>query len=153
MIFLFQNSTTVVLEQLGYTLGKVIGEGTYSKVCAATINLEDTDEKVACKIINKKYAGTDFIKKFLPRELKLSSFQFPFFSHIENKKKINEQINFLSFRVLKIVSHPNIVTIYDILELNDVIYIFMDYCRNGDLLEYIRNNGPLAEDKAKNYFR
>lgn len=29
----------------------------------------------------------------------------------------------------------------------------MDYCRNGDLLEYIKNHGPLCEDKAKRYFR
>lgn len=69
----FQNSaSTILLEKLGYTLGKVIGEGTYSKVCVATAYIEDSEEKVACKIIHKKYAGSDFIKKFLPRELKLS---------------------------------------------------------------------------------
>lgn len=54
---------------------------------------------------------------------------------------------------MRIISHPNIVTIYDILELNDVIYMFMDYCRNGDLLEYIRNNGPLSEERTKSYFK
>lgn len=31
--------------------------------------------------------------------------------------------------------------------------MLMDYCRNGDLLEYIRCNGPMPEDEAKCYFR
>lgn len=57
------------------------------------------------------------------------------------------------YRIVRIISHPNIITVYDVLELNDVIYMFMDYCRNGDLLEYIRNNGPLSEDRAKCYFK
>lgn len=56
-----------ILKSLGYTLGKMIGQGTYSKV---TLMTDDTSgEKLACKIINKKYAGADFIKRFLPREL------------------------------------------------------------------------------------
>lgn len=129
--------------KLGYTLGKVIGEGTYSKVCSATIFSDDAEEKVACKIIHKRYAGGDFIKKFLPREL-----QFSCTNH--SKKTINN--NNVFFRIIRTINHPNIVTIYDILELSDIIYIFMDYCRNGDLLEYIRNNGPLTEDRSRNYF-
>lgn len=67
----FQGTTSaIVLAKLGYTLGKVIGEGTYSKVVGATLRTAKGDEKVACKIIQKKFAGADFIKKFLPRELK-----------------------------------------------------------------------------------
>lgn len=54
---------------MGYKLGKTIGEGTYSKVCTAVSISRGIPEKVACKIIRKKYAGSDFIKKFLPREL------------------------------------------------------------------------------------
>lgn len=55
---------------MGYFIGKSIGEGTYSKVCVATAQTSHCPDKVACKIINKKCAGSDFIKKFLPRELK-----------------------------------------------------------------------------------
>lgn len=29
----------------------------------------------------------------------------------------------------------------------------MEYCDNGDLLEYLRDNGPLEEEQAKHYFR
>lgn len=55
---------------MGYSVEKLIGEGTYSKVCLATMSSRLGCEKVACKVINRKYAGQDFIKRFLPRELK-----------------------------------------------------------------------------------
>ncbi|KAK9744882.1 Protein kinase domain [Popillia japonica] len=123
--FSAESNDSEILQKMGYTIEKSIGEGTYSKVCLATMSLRFGNEKVACKIINKKCAGQDFIKKFLPRELK----------------------------IIRYTTHPNIITVHDIIEINSTIYIFMDYCRNGDLLEYIKNHGPLCEDKAKRYFR
>lgn len=116
-----EKSSQSFLKSIGYTLGKTIGQGTYSKVCIATRK----NLKVACKIINRKNAGTTFNKKFLPREL----------------------------RILAEIKHPNIVTIHDILDVNNIVYIFMDFCRNGDLLDHIKNNGPLNEGSSKNYFR
>lgn len=39
------------------------------------------------------------------------------------------------------------------METQQVIYMFMDYCCNGDLLEYIKEYGCFPEEKAKHYFR
>lgn len=55
---------------MGYIFGKKIGEGTYSKVRIALYLKDGIQTTLACKIINKQSAGSDFIKKFLPRELK-----------------------------------------------------------------------------------
>ncbi|XP_050305408.1 testis-specific serine/threonine-protein kinase 3-like [Anthonomus grandis grandis] len=110
------------LSTIGYRLGKTIGRGTYSKVCIA---LNEKGEKFACKIIKKKYAGSDFINKFLPREIK----------------------------IISTIKHPNIVQVYKILESDDVVYILMDYCKHGDLLEYIKAYGFFPEEKSKFYFR
>lgn len=114
-----------ILRNMGYTLGKTIGEGTYSKVCVANLFTEEINAKVACKIIHKKMAGSEFIKKFLPREL----------------------------RIIKNLQHPNIVRVFNIIDLHDAIYIIMDYCRNGDLLEFIRESGPLDEELSRIFFR
>lgn len=51
------------------------------------------------------------------------------------------------------VKHPNIITVYKILEINSVIYMIMDYCKYGDLLEYIKCKGPFNEEHAKVVFR
>ncbi|XP_044754545.1 testis-specific serine/threonine-protein kinase 3-like [Coccinella septempunctata] len=116
-----EKSSQKYLKTIGFTLGKTIGKGTYSKVCLAT----NENQKLACKIINRRNAGQEFIEKFLPRELK----------------------------ILRSIKHPHIVTIYHILDINNIVHIFMDFCKNGDLLEYIKNYGPLSETKAKMFFR
>ncbi|XP_030745163.1 testis-specific serine/threonine-protein kinase 3-like [Sitophilus oryzae] len=89
------------------------------------IAVNDKGRKYACKIIKKKMAGEDFIEKFLPRELE----------------------------IISDLKHPNIIQVYKILESNDVIYMLMDYCQLGDLLEYIRDYGAFSEEKSKFYFK
>ncbi|ENN78294.1 testis-specific serine/threonine-protein kinase 3 [Dendroctonus ponderosae] len=108
--------------KMGFRIGRTIGKGTYSKVCLSTNSKGD---KFACKIIRKKLAGSDFIEKFLPREIE----------------------------IITAIKHPNIIQVYKIMETQQVIYMFMDYCRDGDLLEYIREYGCFPEEKAKHYFR
>lgn len=60
-----------VLEEFNYKVGKVIGTGSYGTVYEAY----HTKQKVtvAIKIISKKKASDDYLNKFLPRELQVSS--------------------------------------------------------------------------------
>lgn len=81
--------------------------------------------KIACKMIDKKKASSDFVMKFLPRELS----------------------------IVKDIKHPNIVGVLDIIDSEDYVYIFMNICEKGDLLDYIRNKGPLSEARAKVFFK
>lgn len=66
--------------------------------------------KIAAKIVDRRRAPGDFVNKFLPREL-------------EMYRKLN---------------HPNIVKIYDVLEIYTRIYVFMDLAERGDLLDLIK---------------
>lgn len=114
-------NTLKCMSKMGYRLGDSIGKGTYSKVNLA---VDKKGKKYACKIINKKKAGQDFIEHFLPREL----------------------------CILYNINHKNIVRIYSVFELSKSVYIFMDYCKNGDLLEYLRDKAPLTEEETKVFF-
>ncbi|CAG9857245.1 unnamed protein product [Phyllotreta striolata] len=106
-----------------YQMGKVIGKGTYSKVCLAVHTV--TQKKFACKIISKKASADDYyIQKFLPRELK----------------------------IISRVQHPNIVTFYNVINTPNNVYVLMDYCKHGDLLEFIRERGPFDENKTRLLF-
>lgn len=78
----------------------------------------------ACKIIDRSKTSSDFHEKFLPRELK----------------------------IIKKLSHPNIVSVKAIFEMGPFICVFMDFCSHGDLLERIIKNGALPERKIKLFF-
>ncbi|CAG9828893.1 unnamed protein product [Diabrotica balteata] len=107
----------------GFYIGQVIGKGAYSKVCVATRC--GTNQKSACKIINKNNPVEEFINKFVAREL----------------------------AIIRMVKHRNIVKVYKIVEAPSKIYVFMEFCELGDILEYIKENGPFTEQKTKVLFK
>ncbi|KAL1137740.1 hypothetical protein AAG570_009436 [Ranatra chinensis] len=122
----FKDSVTNLLAKRGYRLGKTIGEGSYCKVRIAFRAAElGFTQRVACKVINKKKASKDFVLKFLPREIS----------------------------IVKSIRHPHIVTMFNVIELNHHVYMFMDICERGDLLDYIRCKGALTDPRARLFFR
>ncbi|EDO37143.1 predicted protein [Nematostella vectensis] len=99
-----------------------LGEGTYAKVkCAYSTQLAN---HVAVKIIDKKRAPSDFINKFLPREMV----------------------------VIKRLRHKHIIQVLDLFEVREKVYVIMELATRGDLLEYIRYRGCVRERKAKKVF-
>lgn len=76
------------------------------------------------------------IKEILPQ----------FVSDIEYRTRINSEINFL-----KKVNHPNVVKVYDYFQLDDNLYIVMEFAEGKNIEEYVRDNGPIPVDKATTY--
>uniref|UniRef100_T1JBJ8 Protein kinase domain-containing protein n=1 Tax=Strigamia maritima TaxID=126957 RepID=T1JBJ8_STRMM len=122
---LFSGSASTVLEKQGYTLGRVIGEGSYCKVRIAETRQHGQVQRYAVKIISRKKASKDFVSRFLPREIE----------------------------IVRDLQHPNIIQVHRILDTGDTVFIFMDIAERGDLLDYIRTHGALNEPKARNFFR
>lgn len=58
-----------VMEEYGYEVGKVIGNGSYGTVYEAYYTKQKV--MVAVKIISKKKASEDYLNKFLPREIQV----------------------------------------------------------------------------------
>lgn len=48
--------------------------------------------------------------------------------------------------------HEHIAQIYEVIRREKKIYIFMEYCPNGELFERIVKNGPMAEKEAAKVF-
>jgi len=117
------DSASALLAQYGYGLGEQLGKGSYAIVRAATSKKHK--RRVAIKIISKKKAPEDYLTKFLPREI----------------------------QVLKRLRHPNCISLLEAIETNTRIYLIMNLAENGDLLEYIRERGPMPDDDARRYFR
>jgi len=51
--------------------------------------------------------------------------------------------------VLKVCQHPNIVRLFDVFESSDFIYVVMELCEGGDLMDYImKNDFKISEQRA-----
>ena len=105
-----------------YNFIKTIGEGTFGKVKLALH--KPTREPVAIKILEKR--------------------------KIKNKKDL-ERIE-KEIKYMKILNHPNIVKIYEIIEDENNFYISMEYVSGGELFNYIVKNKRLDENEASFFY-
>ncbi|KAL0442493.1 UNVERIFIED_CONTAM: CBL-interacting serine/threonine-protein kinase [Sesamum latifolium] len=106
-----------------YELGRTLGEGTFAKVKFAR-NLE-TGENVAIKILDKE--------KVL-------------------KHKMIGQIK-REISTMKLIRHPNVIRMYEVMASKTKIYIVMEFVTGGELFDKIAARGRLKEDEARKYFQ
>ena len=52
----------------------------------------------------------------------------------------------------KKLMHENIAQIYEVIHRENKIYIFMEYCKNGELFDRINSCGPLPEKECARIF-
>uniref|UniRef100_A0A8R7U270 non-specific serine/threonine protein kinase n=1 Tax=Triticum urartu TaxID=4572 RepID=A0A8R7U270_TRIUA len=109
-----------------YNLGKILGHGTFGKVMIAEHKL--TGQKVAIKILNRHKMEIMEMEEKAKREIKI----------------LRLFIDFI---------HPHIIRVYEVTETPKDIFVVMEYCQNGELLDYIIEKGRLQEDEARRIFQ
>ncbi|KAK4767575.1 hypothetical protein SAY86_015325 [Trapa natans] len=105
-----------------YELGRLLGQGTFAKVYHAR-NIK-TGQNVAIKVIDKE------------KVLKVGLID-----------QIKREIS-----VMRLVRHPNIVQLYEVMASKTKIYFSMEYVRGGELFNKLLK-GKLNEDAARKYFQ
>lgn len=56
-------------------------------------------------------------------------------------------------RCMRLVQHPNVVRLYEVIDTPTTLYLIMELAEGGDLYDYIiRHEGGVAEDTAKRHF-
>lgn len=106
-----------------YEVGRVLGEGTFAKVRFAK-NVE-TGQHVAIKIFAKDKIFKDHLVQQIKREIS----------------------------TMKLVKHPNIVQLHEILASKSKVYIVLEYVTGGELFNRIASKGRLKEVEARKYFQ
>jgi 5'-AMP-activated protein kinase, catalytic alpha subunit len=105
-----------------YEVGRLLGQGTFAKVYHAR-NIV-TSQSVAIKVIDKDKIFKDGIMEQIKREIS----------------------------VMKLVRHPNIVQLYEVMATKSKIYFVLEYVKGGELFNKIAK-GKLREDAARKYFQ
>lgn len=105
-----------------YELGRLLGQGTFAKVYYAR-NLK-TGMSVAIKVIDKE------------KILKVGMIE-----------QIKREIS-----VMRLVRHPNVVELYEVMASKTKIYFVMEYVKGGELFGKVAK-GKLKEDVARRYFQ
>jgi 5'-AMP-activated protein kinase catalytic alpha subunit len=105
-----------------YLLGKTIGEGTFGKVKLGRHVL--SGERVAVKILVKERIV-----------------------EVADVERIAREVH-----ILKLIRHPHIVQLYEIIETRGQLYLIMEYASGGELFDYIVANGRVQEPEACKFF-
>ncbi|XP_061375732.1 CBL-interacting serine/threonine-protein kinase 6-like [Gastrolobium bilobum] len=105
-----------------YELGRVLGHGTFAKVYHAR-NLQN-GKNVAMKVVGKEKVIKVGMMEQIKREIS----------------------------VMKMVKHPNIVDLHEVMASKSKIYIAMELVRGGELFNKVAK-GRLKEDLARFYFQ
>jgi len=107
-----------------YIIRGDIGKGSIGKVKLG--ENEKSGEKVAIKIIKK------------------SSYEY----NIKLNRKIKKEIS-----LMRMVSHPNIIKLIEIIENKTYMFFVIQYAQNGDLFEAICQNKGLNSELSAHYLR
>lgn len=116
-----------------YTFRTNIGSGTFSQVRLAFNNINH--QYYACKIIRR-----DKIESLVKDD---------------NNEDKNRRMQRLEdeIRSMQKVDHSGIVQLIDLLKDENFYYVFLEYCVNGELFEYIIDRKKLMEHEAKVFMK
>ncbi|KAG9456298.1 hypothetical protein H6P81_000806 [Aristolochia fimbriata] len=105
-----------------YEMGRLLGQGTFAKVYHGR-DLRSNDS-VAIKVINKDQVKKDGLMEQIKREIS----------------------------VMRLVRHPNVVELKEVMATKSKVFFVMEYVRGGELFAKVAR-GKLREDAARKYFQ
>ncbi|CAL0304859.1 unnamed protein product [Lupinus luteus] len=106
-----------------YEFGETIGEGNFGKV----------------KLAKDIHTGKLFAVKILDKNKPI---------HLNNTDRIKREIT-----TMKVLKHPNVVRLYEVLASKTKIYMVLEYVTGGELFEKIRSKGKLTEGSGRKIFQ
>lgn len=123
------NAAFLEIPKIPNTIGKYVFRSTLGEGASSVVKLAFDTEKhnyYACKVISKVY---------------LSESE-------QRMKKFESEI-----RILQRLNHPGVVELYELIKDENFYYVFLEFCANGELFDYIVNNQRLTENESKNMMK
>ncbi|KAM5246749.1 serine/threonine-protein kinase SIK2 isoform 2-T2 [Ctenodactylus gundi] len=64
-----------------------------------------------------------------------------------NLEKIYREV-----QIMKMLDHPHIIRLYQVMETKSMLYLVTEYAKNGEIFDYLANHGRLNESEARRKF-
>ncbi|XP_035379138.1 serine/threonine-protein kinase SIK1 isoform X1 [Electrophorus electricus] len=64
-----------------------------------------------------------------------------------NLEKIYREV-----QIMKLLNHPHIIKLYQVMETKDMLYIVTEYAKNGEMFDYLTSHGRMSEADARRKF-
>jgi len=128
-----------------WQLGRTLGKGATGRVRLAKHAL--TGQTAAIKIVSKKAAAM---------------VQSASMRHMDNDSTVSSNIQGTrtmpfgierEIVIMKLIEHPNIMSLYDIWENRGELYLVLEYVEGGELFDYVMRNRALPEAEAVRLLR
>lgn len=120
-----------------WKLGKTLGRGATGRVLLATHHI--TGQKAAVKVVSKLELADE---GELPRKSANADGDAGLPYGIERE-----------IIIMKLLTHPNVLRLYDVWETSKALYLVLEYVEGGELFDLLVERGPLQEIEAIKYFR
>ena len=129
-------------DQIGpWKLGKTLGKGSSGRVRLA--KNKETGQMAAVKIVNKTKNKNSKATEGSSNGLKSQVFEEGVVPYGIEREII----------IMKLVTHPNVMSLFEVWENKSELYLIMEYVDGGELFDVLVNNGKLQEYEAVYYFK
>ncbi|KAK6469298.1 serine/threonine-protein kinase SIK2-like [Huso huso] len=64
-----------------------------------------------------------------------------------NLEKIYREV-----QIMKMLNHPHIIKLYQVMETKNMLYLVTEYAKNGEIFDYLATHGRLSEPEARRKF-
>lgn len=121
-----------------WKLGRTLGRGSTGRV------------RLAKNINTGQLAAVKIVPKLNFKMLENPKYKYPLTQ--ENKDRLPYGIE-REIIIMKLISHQNIMALYDVWENKNDLYLILEYIEGGELFDYLIKRGRLQEFEAINYFK
>uniref|UniRef100_A0A8C4ZAG1 non-specific serine/threonine protein kinase n=1 Tax=Gadus morhua TaxID=8049 RepID=A0A8C4ZAG1_GADMO len=73
--------------------------------------------------------------------------------HILTGREVSRGQGSREVRIMKILNHPNIVKLFEVIETDRTLYLIMEYASGGEVFDYLVAHGRMKEKEARAKFR
>ncbi|KTF78293.1 hypothetical protein cypCar_00011755 [Cyprinus carpio] len=143
-----------------YRLLKTIGKGNFAKVKLAKHILTGKEVRIAFTPQIKNAEADVCLQPQGFSQVHFPNQTLHPFNQVAVKIIDKTQLNtsslqklFREVRIMKLLNHPNIVKLFEVIETDKTLYLMMEYASGGEVFDYLVAHGRMKEKEARAKFR